>query len=384
MPRCVVASVSVPRAGERHQRGRRQRGAFGRIGAAADLVQQHQRRVVGVVQDPPQHAHVRAEGREARGDATAGRRCRRRSGGRPAAGCPRPTGGTMPLCASAAARPTALSSTVLPPVFGPLMSRVRSSGVSSRSNGTTGSRPGQQQRMAAVARSGARPARRPPRAPRRRPPPRSARGRRDRPPRRTSRPRPAATASSGRSRSVSSRSTRSVSRSSSTSASRSALPSSIASDGSMNSVPALPDLVVDDARRAGSASRAAPESRSVRRAPSPPRPTGAALASSPRSSASSLRSRRCRAACTSRRAAASAGLAVSSRSPSASTDCSSRRSMRLVGQRARERGGQRGARRPPGGDRRAPPGGDEHSLQRGQLARPRARCPRSGAGRARG
>ena len=71
--------------------------------------------------------------------------------------------------------------------------------------------------------------------------PRSARGRPDRPPRRTSRPRPRIAGSSGRSRSVSSRSTLSVSRSSSTSASRSALPSSIASVGSMKRVPALPD-----------------------------------------------------------------------------------------------------------------------------------------------
>ena len=47
----------------------------------------------------------------------------------------------MPLCASAAARPTALSSTVLPPVLGPLMRRVRSPAGSSRSNGTTGSAP---------------------------------------------------------------------------------------------------------------------------------------------------------------------------------------------------------------------------------------------------
>ena len=216
-------------------------------------------------------------------------------------------------------------------------------------------RAGQQQRMAAVHDRERRPGRRPPRAPRLRPPRHSARGRPGRPRRRTSRPASRSDGSSGRSRSVSSRSTRSVSRSSSTSASRSALPSSIASDGSMKRVPALPDLVVDDARRAGSASRGEPESRSGPPRTVTPASAGAALASSPRSSDSSFRRSRWRAACTSRRAAASRGLAVSSSAPSGSTDCSSRRSMRAcraAGDRSAAASGAR--RRPRAGDRRAP------------------------------
>jgi len=50
-----------------------------------------------------------------------------------------PMGGTMPLCAMRQSNPTALISTVLPPVFGPETSTVHSSGASTRSNGTTSS-----------------------------------------------------------------------------------------------------------------------------------------------------------------------------------------------------------------------------------------------------
>ena len=46
-----------------------ERRALGRIGAAPDLVEQDERRVVRVVEDPAQHPHVRAEGREAGRDA---------------------------------------------------------------------------------------------------------------------------------------------------------------------------------------------------------------------------------------------------------------------------------------------------------------------------
>ncbi len=48
-----------------------------------------------------------------------------------------PIGGMMPLCAIRHSNPTALISTVLPPVFGPDTRTVNSSGASSRSNGTT-------------------------------------------------------------------------------------------------------------------------------------------------------------------------------------------------------------------------------------------------------
>ena len=47
--------------------------------------------------------------------------------------------------------PSALSSTVLPPVFGPETSSVRSLGAISRSNGTTAPPLREQQRMPAVA-----------------------------------------------------------------------------------------------------------------------------------------------------------------------------------------------------------------------------------------
>ena len=56
----------------------------------------------------------------------------------------------MPLCASAAAEPTALSSTVLPPVLGPLISRVRSSGAELEVERHHRSLAGEEQRMAAV------------------------------------------------------------------------------------------------------------------------------------------------------------------------------------------------------------------------------------------
>ena len=136
--------------------------------------------------------------------------------------------------------------------------------------------------------------------------------------------------SSGRSSSVSSRSTRSTSRSSSTCASRRALPSSIASAGSMNRVPALPlsSWTIPPGRLR--------ESRRTGMTYRPPRTVtvasaGAVLPSRPRSSDSSFRSSRFRAACTSRLAAASRGLAVSSKVPSASTDCSRRRSSAFAG-----------------------------------------------------
>jgi hypothetical protein len=41
-------------------------GAFGGVGSAPDLVEQHQRRGVGLVEYPAQHRDVGAEGREAR------------------------------------------------------------------------------------------------------------------------------------------------------------------------------------------------------------------------------------------------------------------------------------------------------------------------------
>ena len=47
-----------------------------------------------------------------------------------------PMGGMMPLCAMRTSRPTALISTVLPPVFGPETSTVNSSGARTRSKGT--------------------------------------------------------------------------------------------------------------------------------------------------------------------------------------------------------------------------------------------------------
>jgi hypothetical protein len=48
-----------------------------------------------------------------------------------------PTGAGMPLCTMSAQSASALSSTVLPPVFGPETSRVRSSGAIASVNGTT-------------------------------------------------------------------------------------------------------------------------------------------------------------------------------------------------------------------------------------------------------
>src|SRR5439155_1263027 len=48
-----------------------------------------------------------------------------------------PIGGMMPLCAIRQSSPTALMSTVFPPVFGPETSTVNSSGARARSNGTT-------------------------------------------------------------------------------------------------------------------------------------------------------------------------------------------------------------------------------------------------------
>ena len=49
-----------------------------------------------------------------------------------------PTGTGTPDCANALSRPIAFSRTVLPPVFGPETSNVRSCSKSVRSNGTTG------------------------------------------------------------------------------------------------------------------------------------------------------------------------------------------------------------------------------------------------------
>ena len=57
-----------PALSQGDQGGRRQRGAFNRIGATADLVQQHEGSIVRLIQYLSQHANVSAEGREARGD----------------------------------------------------------------------------------------------------------------------------------------------------------------------------------------------------------------------------------------------------------------------------------------------------------------------------
>ena len=95
---------------------------------------------------------------------------------------PRPAGGTMPLCASSATSAVVLSMTVLPPVFGPLMSSVRSPPCISSENGiTTTPRASSSGCRAVQQLHGAR-RRPPPRAPRPAPRRRSARGPRGRPP----------------------------------------------------------------------------------------------------------------------------------------------------------------------------------------------------------
>src|SRR3989454_11374895 len=60
--------------GERLQDRSRERSALRRVGAAPDLVEQHQRAPLrsGARQDVAQRGDVRREGREARGDGLAG------------------------------------------------------------------------------------------------------------------------------------------------------------------------------------------------------------------------------------------------------------------------------------------------------------------------
>ena len=226
--------------GERNQRRRRERGTFGRIGSAAHLVEQDQRRIVRLVQDPAEHSDVRAEGRKAGGDrlsvADVGIEApeHRQS-------APRGERRNDPTLGQGSRETDRLEEHGLAAGVGTAHEQ-RAFVVSKLEvEGHNRFLAGEQQRMTPAyddqrARSGAH--RRAPLPPRR---PHNARGQRDRPPPRTSRRRhegqtaPAEADRSGHAaREVSPALPRLPPRGA-------RCPSSIASDGSMKSVPALPD-----------------------------------------------------------------------------------------------------------------------------------------------
>jgi hypothetical protein len=110
--------VSVPRRVSVRRIASRERAALRGVGAAADLVDQHQRARVGASSDLAQVLQVRGEGGEARLDrllvADVGEDVAEQR--QPRA---RPDRRDHAACASSEIRPIAFSSTVLPPVFGP-------------------------------------------------------------------------------------------------------------------------------------------------------------------------------------------------------------------------------------------------------------------------
>ena len=129
VPRCVVATVIVPRVVSSSRIA--QPSAAPSIGSVPgpELVDHHERVRRGEAKNLGEVLQVRAERRQARLDrllvADVGEGVvedrRRGSPGRPAPECR--------IATSAEMRPSALRSTVLPPVFGPETSSVRSSGV---------------------------------------------------------------------------------------------------------------------------------------------------------------------------------------------------------------------------------------------------------------
>ena len=120
---------------------RAERAAFDRVGAAADFVEQHERRQFERAVHRDDVRDVRRERAEARGDRLLVADVREDRTERRERGCrPRPES-AVPACAISASRPNALSATVLPPVFGPEITSARVGGTITRSDAIDDRRP---------------------------------------------------------------------------------------------------------------------------------------------------------------------------------------------------------------------------------------------------
>ena len=106
------------------EEGAREGGAFGRVGAGGELVEEDERRRAGALEQLDDVAHVAAERRERLLDALLVADVGEDlfEDGQAAAG---PAGTGSPACAIRQSRPTVLSATVLPPVLGPVIRRTR-------------------------------------------------------------------------------------------------------------------------------------------------------------------------------------------------------------------------------------------------------------------
>ena len=127
--KCVVATTIAPRLRKWSMIAGRERAAFVRVGAAAGFVEQHQRR-----RRPapcPSRRRWRCAPRRCSGfrRSTARRRCRRTRCGRPGSAMPSAAGISSPACAIIGSSPAVFSATVLPPVFGPVMTSTRVGGI---------------------------------------------------------------------------------------------------------------------------------------------------------------------------------------------------------------------------------------------------------------
>ena len=114
----------------------RERAAFDGIGAGARLVEQHQRRQRERLVHRDDVGDVRRERAQARGDRLLVADVGEDACGTPASASRRPPGSADPACAISDSSPAVLSATVLPPVFGPVMTSTRTGGISRMSTGT--------------------------------------------------------------------------------------------------------------------------------------------------------------------------------------------------------------------------------------------------------
>ena len=129
----VVLEPSVMRRhdGERLSREQlvedrhRERTTLLRIGAGPELIEQHERAIVGVIENSGDIAHVSR--RRSRGSArySARPRCRRTHRRSTGSSLPGSAGISRPNWFMSASRPTVFSETVLPPVLGPVTMSTR-------------------------------------------------------------------------------------------------------------------------------------------------------------------------------------------------------------------------------------------------------------------
>ena len=135
---------------DRHRRARRLRS--GSV-PGADFVEQHQRRQRQARSIDDDVGDVRRERAEAGRDRLLVADVGEDATGTPAAAIRPPPGSCRPACAISGSRPAVFSATVLPPVFGPVMTSTRVGGISMMSTGTSAPSGS----LATVVRSHARP-----------------------------------------------------------------------------------------------------------------------------------------------------------------------------------------------------------------------------------